>query len=38
MTENRIGLGFKLDDGTKLVCDQVSVLGFGMHDRTTSNE
>ena len=31
MIENWIGLGFKLGDGTKLVCDQVRVLGFGWY-------
>ena len=29
---------FRLGDGTKVVCDQVRVVGFGMQDRITSKK
>ena len=31
-------LVFRLGDGTKVVCDQVRVVGFGMQDRITSKK
>ena len=31
-------LVFRLGDGTKVVCDQVRVVGFGMQDSVTSKE